>query len=538
MSPVGPTGSFAPLAVATVIIGALVAAVLVLAFAIERASRRRLAQIALSDPVTGGLSWPRFEGAAAKAIRTSPAGTYMLVTLNLVGFKLVNDAFGSERGDAVLRHIARSTEGYLCEGELMCRTFADHFILLVRAQTRGEVLAKVEGLACDLNRFNEGAARTYYLALSVGAYPIDDPSLPLVQIRDRSNVARLNAADSESGSLYTCGFYSDEDRVRLRLEKEMGNREADLVESGELVVHYQPKLDLRTRKVAGAEALVRWNVPGRGLVLPGAFVPFYEKSGYVARIDLFVFEQACGRLRAWIDGGVEPVPVSFNLSRAHLGDPSFLDAFEMVRKRFGVPARLLDFELTETLLAGSPEAAAAALGRIRDAGYRTSIDDFGSGLSSLGMLKDAPADTLKLDREFLRGAAPAGPCAAAAASGAAPAGPCLAPAHPDQSRSARSALPRAWSAPVPPLASDTARPGEPRLAPAPTLDPSRAAAVVESVVAMARRLGMEVVCEGVESASQLDQLAAMGCDLAQGFAVAPALPPDEFERMAFGRVVG
>lgn len=469
----------------------LLAAVLVRTRAAARASERRLAEIASSDPVTGGLSWSRFETEATAAIRTSPAGTYMLVTLNLVSFKLVNDIFGGEKGDAVLRHIALSTERYLDEGELMCRTFADHFILLVRAQTRGEVLAKVEGLACDLNRFNEGATRTYFLVLTVGAYPIDDPTLPLVQIRDRSNVARLNAADSDSGRLYTCGFYSDADRVRLRLEKEMGNREADLVESGELVVFYQPKLDLHTRKVAGAEALVRWEVPGHGLVLPGEFVPFYEKSGYVVKIDLWVFRQVCGRLRAWIDAGVEPVPVSFNLSRAHLETPGFLNAFEKVRERCGVPANLLDFELTETLLAGSPAAAASALKDIRAAGYRSSIDDFGSGLSSLGMLKDARVDTLKLDREFLCGA---GSDELADGSGAAGSAPSAAAS-------------------------------------------SRASAVVESVVAMAKRLGMQVVCEGVESEAQLDSLTRMGCDLAQGFAIAQALPSDEFEYMAFGRVV-
>ena len=260
----------------------------------------------------------------------------------------------------------------------------------------------------------------------------------------------------------------------LLAEGYLESREKDLVESGELVVYYQPKLDLRTRSVSGAEALVRWLVPSRGLAAPVAFVPFYERSGYIVQVDRYVFGRVCERLRIWLDAGIDPVPVSFNLSRAHLANPAFLDAFERIRKRWNVPPGLLDFELTETLLVGSPFAVADAFGVIRAAGYRSSIDDFGSGLSSLGMLKDAQADSLKLDRAFL---SPTG------------------------------------------------------------CDPMRGKVVVESVVAMAKRLGMSVVCEGVESASWLDGLEGMGCDLAQGFAIAPALPPDEFEIMAYGRTL-
>ncbi|WP_139652697.1 GGDEF domain-containing phosphodiesterase [Raoultibacter phocaeensis] len=489
---------------------------------------RVLAELAYVDQVTGGCTQARFERMAAERLSGALANEYMLVTLNLEGFKLVNDAFGSERGDAVLRHVYRTVERWMDEGDLLCRTFADHFILLVETKPRAEIVRRLQGLSTELNRFNEGAARAYRLVLSAGAYPIDDPSLPLVQIRDRSNVARLSAADLESGSLFSCGFYSDADRLRLLREKRLENRTGDLVESGELAVFLQPKLDLRVGGVAGAEALVRWRDPERGLVMPDGFVPFYERNGYIVKIDLFVFESACALLRKWIGAGVEPLPISFNLSRAHLSDPLFLDAFERVRERYGVPAHLLDFELTETYAASDPGVVAAAFDAIRAAGYRVSVDDFGSGCSSLNMLKDMRADTLKLDREFLY--------AARAASRGKPA---AGDAAPDSSRaSVEDPGPEAASGSGP-GSSQLARlaPGEACLPPSGPADLPCAVVVVESVVAMAKRLGMQVVCEGVESDSQLEALAAMGCDLAQGFAIAPALPLDEFERMAFGRVV-
>lgn len=486
------------------------------AYGTYRKRNRRLRELAYVDPVTGGYSWARFEAEASERIRSAPASTYSLVTFNLAGFKLVNDAFGSERGDATLNHVHRTIARCMDEGDLLCRTFADHFILLCAVMGETEIVRRVEAFSRELNRFNEGAVGKYYLATSAGAYVIDDPALSLVQIRDRSNVARRNATAWGPGCLCRCGFYSDADRLRLLHEKRLENRMGDLIESGELVAYLQPKLDLQTKRVAGAEALVRWIDPERGLVMPDDFVPFYERNGFIVRIDLLVLEAACRLLRKWIDAGVEPVPISVNLSRAHLDDPRFPASLVAIRERYGVPAHLLEFELTETLAATAPALAIDAIDRLRAAGFKSSIDDFGSGCSSLGMLKDVHADALKLDREFLHAAGGGGAGAATGASAAAPS--------------------VARPAPVPdaPAAPSTARPAEDPGTPA----PSRAAVVVESVVAMAKRLGMQVVCEGVESKEQLEALAAMGCDLAQGFAVAPALPAREFELMAFGRVVG
>ncbi|WP_180326537.1 bifunctional diguanylate cyclase/phosphodiesterase [Raoultibacter phocaeensis] len=509
-------------------------------------------ELAYVDPVTGGYSWIRFEAEAVERIRSAPAGTYVLVTFNLDGFKLVNDAFGSERGDATLRHVHRTIARLMDEGNLLCRTFADHFILLCTVMPEAEIIRRMEVFSRELNRFNEGACAKYYLSTSAGAYVIDDPSLSLVQIRDRSNVARRNANTAGSDSLCRCGFYSDADRLGLLREKQLENRMGDLVESGELAAYLQPKLDLQTRTVAGAEALVRWQDPEQGLVMPDEFIPFFERNGYIVRIDLWVFEQACLNLRRWIDAGEDPVPISVNLSRAHLDDPRFPAPLVAIRERYGVPAHLLEFELTETLAATAPALAVEAVDRIRAAGFKSSIDDFGSGYSSLGMLKDVRADTLKLDREFLHGAgdekaaapqpaldpgAPPGPCSARPAQPATAAATDL--AHPatsaatDPARFAPLAAAPALAAPQPAQPATYPSSDEPQPGGSP-----RASAVVESVVAMARRLGMQVVCEGVESKEQLEALAAMGCDLAQGFAVAPALPPAEFERMAFGRAVG
>ena len=247
------------------------------------------------------------------------------------------------------------------------------------------------------------------------------------------------------------------------------------LDAREFAIYLQPKLDLRTDAVVGAEALVRWIDPVRGLVPPSDFIPLFERNGFVVDLDLCVFEQVCALLRAWIDGGRRPVVLSVNMSRAHLADPCFLGRYEEIRRRHDVPASLIEIELTETLVFEDPVGLGRVIDELHAAGYSCSMDDFGSGYSSLNVLKDIDVDVLKLDRVFFD---------------------------------------------------------------AVDADTGRGAAIVDIVIELARRLRMRTVAEGVETREQAAFLKRAGCDMIQGYLFSRPVPPVEFERLAFGDSFG
>ena len=236
----------------------------------------------------------------------------------------------------------------------------------------------------------------------------------------------------------------------------------------ELVLHYQPQIDLRSGRVVGAEALVRWEHPRRGLLAPDEFIPLAEDTGFIHHVTSWVLDAALDQLRRWIDdavaAGIDPdFTVAVNLSTHSLLDDCFATEVAVALDRFGVPAERLVLEITETTLMADPERARRVLTTLADRGVRFAIDDFGTGYSSLASLKDLPVHELKIDRSFVRSL------------------------HRD--------------------ADD--------------------AVIVRSVIDLGRTLGLRTVAEGVEHPATRSRLLALGCDTAQGYAVAPPMPPGE-----------
>lgn len=292
----------------------------------------------------------------------------------------------------------------------------------------------------------------------------------MTTLRDRANVARNFGKESSNARHFSCVFYSDLDRQNLLFEQDMENRMHGALERGEFVAYFQPKRRLADNAIAGAEALVRWMDPVRGLIPPDDFVPLFERNGFIINVDLCVFEQVCALLASWEEQGRAPVPISVNMSRAHLREQDFLTPFEVIRNRYGVPASLIEFELTETLVFGDPETFMEVINLLHARGYRCALDDFGSGYSSLNVLKDVDVDVMKLDRAFFS--------------------------------AGDATSQREWD-------------------------------VVESVVELAKKLDMVTVAEGVEEWGQVDRLRAMLCDMVQGYVFSRPVPLGEFERMLF-----
>lgn len=437
----------------------------------ERNTNRRLEELVYVDPITGGNNRTRFEMVAGDAYRAAPSATYLLVSLDIQKFKMINDMFGIEAGDKALQHVYRIFESHLAEGEYVARIAADTFNLLLFSAPQKEVEARLNQIITDVNAFNAARPQKYFLSVTAGIFLIDDISLSMTQIQDRANVARKYIKGNADAQLCSCRFYSDLDRLKLMREKEMENRMWDALQNGEFIVYVQPKQSLKERRIAGAEALVRWKDPQRGLIPPDEFIPYFERNRFIVNIDLYVFEQVCKLQRKWLDRGITPVPVSVNMSRVHLLYPHFFAAYEEIRERFRVPPNLLEIELTETLVFEHPQMLIQVINQIHEHGYRCSMDDFGRGYSSLNTLKDINVDTLKLDKAFF-------------------------------SRE--------------------------------KADNQRERNIIQSVIELARKLNMTSIAEGVETQCQMDFLSSTACDMVQGYIFARPMPIDEFEKIAYG----
>lgn len=453
---------------------ALFTGLILLLFFKDRNATKKLVSIAFVDPVTGGMTRNRFKLEALPKIAAAPRGAYSLVSVNIAQFKLVNDILGSETGDLLLRQLHDCIKEHLTKDELICRDYADDFVLLVATKSRERTLLIVDSISAKVNRLLAEADFKYKLRLYLGVYEIDDKSLPLVSLLDRANIARKNSRSSVRGQLYECVFYSDLERQQMIKSKDIENKMEEALNNGDFIVYLQPKIELQDKTVVGAEALVRWQDKDTGIIPPGDFISCFETNGFIIKLDLHIFEQTCRIVRGWLDSGVEPVPVSVNLSRAHLIDQDFLLDYTAVRDRYGIPHGLLEIELTESLLSENFVDLQNLVERLHESGFKCSLDDFGSGYSSLNMLKDIQVDTLKLDGAF-------------------------------------------WVSP------DAAN--------------QREKDIITAVVELARKLGMTTVSEGVETAEQLEFLRQIRCDMVQGFVFSRPVPPEEFEEIAFGRRV-
>ena len=460
----------ATLAICGIITAAFAILVAALLFASSR-NRRKLEQIAFVDSVTGGNTITRFYELAQETLGSARGAQYALVYTNLEKFKVLNEQFGRRAGDELLSAFYAIIERGLRESECIGRQSADNFCFLIEYESESvlrERLAEWYGYADDYVAVNN-PLWTLPIA-EFGIYVIENGEIPFPQMIDRAKLA-LKELPKPIGNRVRYAVYDDEVRRLLFREKQLEDMMEQAMENCEFQVYLQPKYRLCDGLIGGAEALVRWKSASEGMIYPDEFIALFEKNGFIIQIDLWIFEKVCLLLKKWIDGGIEPVKVSVNCSRAHLGDPRFLDEYDAIAQRYSIPARLIEIELTESIVMEDSEFLISVIDEIHHHGFDCSVDDFGSGYSSLNLIQSIPADTLKIDKIFFR----------------------------DRTR-----------------------------------DPERTKSVVGSIVGMARALSMETVAEGVEYDEQVEMLREVGCDYIQGYIFARPMPVDEFEHLAFG----
>ena len=259
--------------------------------------------------------------------------------------------------------------------------------------------ARLQEIVREINSFNENLENPYHLSFRQGAYLIDEPDLDSTIIQDRVMTACMNQQEFGENS---CVFYDICFTQKMKQEHELNAMFRGALENGDFKVYFQPKVSLEDEKTAGAEALVRWQHPEEGMISPGDFIPLFEKNGNICRLDCYVFEEVCRTIDRWRREGRKLFPVSVNLSRQHFKRNDFLNQFADVAAKYRIPEGLLELELTESIFFDDNSIAMVreSINRMHELGFKCSLDDFGSGFSSLGLLKEFDVDTIKLDRRF------------------------------------------------------------------------------------------------------------------------------------------
>jgi len=436
------------------------------AAALENANAR-LQHLATHDSLTELPNRVLLDDRLSQAIAYAERRTGQLgvLVIDLDRFKTINDSLGHHGGDELLKEVATRLRSSLRKGETLARTGGDEFVLIVDEITAGGDVESVAQrvIACFAQPFRILAVDVHTAAsIGISMYPGDGSTAEKLLVHAD---AAMYHSKKAGGNNYNFFAPSMNAFAHQRLDLENGLRHALL--NGELVLHYQPKVDVASGRISSAEALIRWRHPVRGLVAPGEFIPLAEETGLIVQIGEWVLREACRQARQWQISGLPLVRVAINMSAQQFRQKDLVSVVQAALRDADLEPTHLEIELTESAVMQNAGASAAILEQLSRIGVHISIDDFGTGYSSLNYLRRFPLDKLKIDRSFIKEVV----------------------ANPED------------------------------------------AAIVRAIISLAHSLKLKVIAEGVETEQQLEFLRALGCDQYQGFLCSPAMPPEAFAEM-------
>jgi diguanylate cyclase (GGDEF)-like protein/PAS domain S-box-containing protein len=428
----------------------------------------RIRFLAQNDALTGLPNRFRLEPTIDHALRNAAhlKTELAVVFIDVDGFKTVNDELGHRTGDAVLRVIAERLLSILGPRETAARFGGDEFVVLLREAglASGVTLARVGALRTAIGAPIAVDGRTFHLTTSMGVahYPHDGATAEALIANADAALFRAKEFGSDNVQFFTDEMKAGlEGRLFRQEEMRRGLREE------EFLLHYQPQVSLRTGRMVGVEALVRWQHPRLGLLSPGEFVPLAEQTGLIVRLGDWVLRSACRQSKAWQLAGLPPVTISVNVSARQFRERDWVRHVAAALAESGLAPRFLELELTESLIMQDPRKAVVVMQELRDLGVQIAIDDFGTGYSNLSSLKTFPISRLKIDQSFVRG--------------------------------------------LPEALGDSA--------------------ITGAVISLGHQLGLGVTAEGVETAAQMTFLRENGCDDVQGYLIGRPMSAAALEAM-------
>lgn len=409
------------------------------------------------DPLTTLYSLSAFYQKVQQRIQEASDTDFDVIMFDLEHFKLVNETFGHAAGDRLLQQLSLFLIGlpHIEEG-IAAHDSADTFFLLMPSY-----LHFYETLYASASDFLKVYPLSLRLRGQIGVCPVTDRTLSPEQLCDRARLALDTLSSSAESRI---GIYTEQLHEQMLRNHHLLDAVPDALANREFRLYLQPKVDIRSGDVIGAEALIRWQHPARGLVPPDQFIPLLEKEGSIYRVDLFIWEEACRILKERRNRGLRMLPISVNVARNDLYQPDLPDALDHLLTSYGLPTDLLNLEILERSYVEDPAHMLKILTRLRDQGFLIEMDDFGIGESSLAMLAEMPVDCLKLDRQFL-----------------------VAGIH-----------------------------------------DRRHIEVIRMILNLASALDIQTIAEGVETQEQADFLVSMGCPIAQGYFYGRPEPAEKF----------
>lgn len=363
----------------------------------ERRKKQKMQDLLYVDDLTGGNTLARFKKELEQRLQVHYK-KLALVVMDIDDFKLVNELFGFEEGNRVLRCLYETLQNDCLEGECVGRSVADKFLLLLCYDEEKEVKQRILVMAEKVQELRVSQTLDYILHPVFGIYYIITGDDDVDEILDCASLAH-NMAKQAKNSVYK--VYTNEIKAKELQKKQLSDQIENAYQNREFVVYYQPKYDSRTKRLAGAEALVRWRRSDGQMVSPGLFVPLAEESGFVCKLDEYVFREVCQAQRRWLDKGLDVVPISVNLSRRHLDNPEFIKEYKAILDASGVPIEYIQLEITESAMFEKKDEFIQIMEELHSLGFMILMDDFGTGYSSLMMLKSIPVDVMKLDKSFV-----------------------------------------------------------------------------------------------------------------------------------------
>lgn len=411
------------------------------------------------DTVSGLYNRTTFYAETKKMLLDNRQMQFVMLRMDIERFKIINELWGREEGDKLLRYIGDKLRYKLSMNPLITfgRTEADIFYICF-VYSEDNDMKMIDYIEKILSEYEIDFEIVPYF----GMYVIKNHDMPINLMCDRTNLAIRTI---KGNYIKRYAYYDENLRKAMLWEQEIVNQMATALLEKQFVIYLQPQCNIQTGVPVAAEVLVRWNYPKRGMIFPGDFIPIFERNGLIMKLDAYVWEESCKLIRKWLDEGKHPHPISVNVSRINLYNPKLCDTIIGMVEKYDLPVKLLELEITESAYSDSQNLLISVMERLQKYGFTVLMDDFGSGYSSLNMLKEAVVDILKLDLIFLS--------------------------------------------------------GEDKMA--------RGGNILASVVRMAKWLKLACIAEGVETKEQVDFLRSIGCTIAQGYYYAKPMPIDEYE---------
>ena len=403
------------------------------------------------DTLTALPNMRAFLQRAQVLIEEHPEEEYEIVRMDIERFRIISEMFGIDEGDKLLKFIAVKIQEYLDEEDEVayCRIASDVFAMCIPVHSYS-----VDTMIQKLQKAVTEYPKNYEVVLSFGRYYVTkedrEQKVPVSNLVDRAAAAQITI---KGNYLQHVAVYDESIRKKEADEAMILSEMNHALENGEFQVYLQPKVNMQTGKIIGSEALVRWQHPGKGLISPAAFVPAFEKNGFIIEIDKYMIRNTCAIIRRWIDSGIPVYPVSVNLSRLNLYNKRIIQDIREYVEEYQIPREYISFEITESAFSGDNSYIKILAEKLQKEHFKVLMDDFGSGYSSLNTLKEIPVDVLKIDLKFL----PAGE------------------------------------------------------------NDEKANLIIKHVVEMAVDLDLMIIVEGVEREEQVEFLTKIGCKIAQGF---------------------